>query len=70
MEYTNISGNLQGKQVYIRPEWQDEGDEEFTWVALCEPNLHTGIFKARRTGGGGVGSIMELNVSHVETVAP
>ncbi len=23
-----------GQQVHIKPEWQDDGDDEFTWVAI------------------------------------
>jgi len=25
---------IKGQQVHVRPEWQDAGDDEFTWVAL------------------------------------
>lgn len=25
---------LKGQQIHIKPEWQDAGDEEYTWVAL------------------------------------
>lgn len=23
-----------GQKVHIKPEWQDAGDEEFTWIAI------------------------------------
>ncbi len=23
-----------GQKVYIRPEWQDDGDDEFLWIAI------------------------------------
>ena len=25
---------LKGQQVHIKPEWQDAGDDQFTWIAL------------------------------------
>jgi len=25
---------IKGQQVHVRPEWQDAGDDEFTWIAL------------------------------------
>ncbi|OGQ58996.1 MAG: hypothetical protein A3J24_12315 [Deltaproteobacteria bacterium RIFCSPLOWO2_02_FULL_53_8] len=25
---------LKGQKIHIKPEWQDAGDDEFTWVAL------------------------------------
>ena len=25
---------LKGQGVHIKPEWQDAGDDEFTWIAL------------------------------------
>jgi hypothetical protein len=25
---------IKGQQVHVKPEWQDAGDDEFTWIAL------------------------------------
>ena len=55
----------QGTVVKIKSEWQDEGDEDYTWTAMSEPNPTTGCFKARVTGGS-FPSIMNLYVDQVE----
>jgi hypothetical protein len=56
-----------GQVVRIKPEWQDAGDENYTFTAITEPNF-SGYFKAR-VSGGLFPSIMELHLSHVEAGA-
>ena len=53
-----------GQVVQIKPEWQDAGDDKYTFTAITEPNV-MGYFKARVTGGS-FPSVMELHLSHIE----
>ena len=55
----------QGTIVKIKPEWQDEGDDEYTWTAMSKPNPFTGCFKALVIGGS-FPSVMSLCVDQVE----
>ena len=58
-----------GQQVHIKPEWQDDGDLDYIWIAISEPNPHTGYFKARVTtknpSKDSLRSIMELYADQV-----
>jgi hypothetical protein len=60
-----------GQQVTIKPEWQDEGDSDYIWIAISEPNPHTGYFKARVTAKNpsedSIRSIMDLRADQVES---
>jgi hypothetical protein len=56
----------QGTVVKIKSEWQDEGDEYYTWTAMSEPNPFTGSFKALVAGRDSFPSIMTLYVDQVE----
>jgi hypothetical protein len=29
-----------GDRVYIKPEWQDAGDDRFTWIAVTDETRH------------------------------
>ena len=52
-----------GQVVRIKKEWQDLGDENYTFTAISEPNV-TGHFKAR-VSGGLFPSVMELHLTHI-----
>jgi len=59
-----------GQQITIKPEWQDEGDSDYIWTAISEPNPYTGYFKARVTPkilapGEMPSSVMELHADQV-----
>lgn len=30
---------MQGQRVYIKPEWQDEGDQDFEWFAVSDESM-------------------------------
>jgi hypothetical protein len=53
-----------GQVVRIKPEWQDLGDENFTFTAISEPNI-TGHFKAH-VSGCLFPSVMELHLTHID----
>jgi hypothetical protein len=58
-----------GQQVTIKPEWQDEGDSDYIWIAISEPNPHTGCFKvrvsAKKPSKDSIRSVMELYADQV-----
>ncbi len=39
-----------GDVVRIKPEWQDEGDDEFTWVAVEDEDGGRVLIEVRGTG--------------------
>lgn len=38
-----------GQKVYIKPEWQDAGDQDFTWFAIEDESF--GWLRIRPVGG-------------------
>ena len=58
-----------GQQVTIKPEWQDDGDQDFIWTAITDENPHTGYFKVRVDDGESP-SVMEMYSDMVTTCAP
>jgi hypothetical protein len=61
-----------GQQVTIKPEWQDDGDSDYIWTAISEPNQTTGYFKVRVTSkdaADDMQTVMELYTDQVEPCA-
>lgn len=63
--YQEIEMIKKGSVIKIKPNYQDEGDDQYTWTAMSEPNQYTGCFKALVTGGS-FPSVMELYEDQVE----
>ena len=55
------------QQVHIKPEWQDPGDEDYTWTAIEDER--NGYVKCR-VDGGGFPSVMEIETLMLMPTVP
>jgi len=52
-----------GQQIHIKPEWQDAGDQNFTWYAIEDESF--GLLRIRPIGGE-IRSVMSVQTFMLE----